>query len=503
MVKSAGKDRVILAVLDRTRAEPLFEQLASELRMSIQNGALPPKSRLPSIRTISTELGVSKNTVIQAFDVLAGEGYLTGRIGAGTYVANIIPDDNLIYQHAPSGPEMRIRDIPKMTLSTRGVQMIASAIESPTEQPIPFMPDVPDLREFPMRTWLRIMGEATGRLRSDLLANVSNAGFDRLRQAIAQHISVARGVRCSWEQVIVTTGSQQSLDLICRLLLDRGDPVWMEDPGYIGAQSAFRGGGAEIYPIPVDEHGMAISKVPSTHPLPKLIFACPSRQYPLGSTLSPTRREELMDFADTCGSWIVEDDYDCEYRYDGLATGALQGVNPYRVVYMGTFSKTCVPSFRLGYLVVPEAFASAFATTRAMIDRHAPIMEQLALAEYIEHGHFAAHLRRMRELYRKRQDQLIQSVADASAGQVRLPSLATGTNAILWLKPGKSDTAATRIALEHGIVVRPISLYHAKSAMRSGLMLGYAAFTESEMKRAAENFFAALPPEKWFDPDQT
>ncbi|WP_022723467.1 PLP-dependent aminotransferase family protein, partial [Rhodopseudomonas sp. B29] len=357
MGKSGAAGPLITVDIDRSSGAPLHFQISEALRDAVTNGQLQAGARLPSTRSLASDWQVSRNTVLQVFETLIGEGYLEARVGDGTYVRH----------HASPGlktaTDERASDAkptayPFRGLSQRGKALIEHRFGGLTERPTLFMPDVPDLQAFPIRSWLRLMNEVSGRLKGDLLVNVSNAGYEPLREAIAQHLRAARGMIVDTNQVIITTGSQQSLDLLARLLVDRGDPVWMEEPGYDGARAALTANGCSVLPIPTDEAGMNVELGRARYPTPRMILVSPSRHYPLGATLSAERRQQLLDFSRATGAWILEDDYDCEFRYRGPSPAALQSADrDGRVVSIGTFSKTLLPSFRLRVVVVPPDLA--------------------------------------------------------------------------------------------------------------------------------------------------
>lgn len=482
MSKTASTGSLIAIPIDKAADAPLYRQIVDGLRGAIQLGRMPPGSKLPSTRALADEFGISRNTVLQVFDMLTGEGYLTSRVGAGTFVAEILPESLTIVSREPAADRGRC-SYPFRSLSQRGKHLVVSATGEFSERPTPFTPDLPDLREFPIRTWLRLLNETSGRLTGEILADASNAGYAPLRRAIAQHVGSARGVLCDHTQVIITTGSQQSLDLVCRLLLDPGDPVWLEEPGYVGARAVITANGGIIHPVAVDGDGMCVESASATRTLPRLIFTSPSRHYPLGATMSLDRRKALVAFARTGGSWIVEDDYDSEFRYSGNPLPAIQGLDPRgRTVYMGTFSKVLLPSFRLGYVIVPRDLADAFATARAIVDRHASLIEQMVLSEFMHRGLFAAHIRRIRSLYQGRQARLLAGLNGLFGDSVPIAAIETGTHIVLPLADTADDRKLARqLVTEAGVVVRPLSPYYAGHTRRQGLILGFAAFTEAEI----------------------
>lgn len=307
------------------------------------NGQLQAGARLPSTRSLAGHWQVSRNTLLQVFETLISEGYLEARVGDGTYVKSNAP---INFHAATAGtdnsPEFKTGVYPFRGLSQRGKALIEHRLGGLTERPTLFMPDVPDLQAFPIRSWLRLMNEVSGRLKGDILVNVSNAGYEPLREAIAYHLRTARSMVVESRQVIITTGSQQSLDLLTRLLMDRGDPVWIEEPGYIGARAALTANGCSVLPVPTDESGMNVELGRANYPTPWMILVSPSRHYPLGTTLSAERRRQLLELSRATGAWILEDDYDCEFRYRGQPPAALQSADrDGRVVSIAHFPRRC------------------------------------------------------------------------------------------------------------------------------------------------------------------
>ncbi|MGH3145626.1 MAG: PLP-dependent aminotransferase family protein, partial [Rubrobacter sp.] len=359
--------------LNPTSDAPYYRQLYEGVRSAILSGLLPVGTRLPSTRTLATELGVSRTTAVTAFDQLLAEGYLEGKVGSGTFVAGSLPDDLLSVRErveCESGPARSGR-----RLSGRGAMLAATPATAVRDRGSPraFRPGVPALDEFPYAVWRRISGKVWRRPSGGLLGYGDPAGYWPLREAISGHLRTARGVRCLPEQVIVVSGSQQALDLAARVLLDPGDAVWVEDPGYTGARGALSGAGARLVPVPVDGEGLEVEKGIEREPDARLACVTPSHQYPLGVTMNLGRRLVLLGWAGSSGAWVVEDDYDSEYRYTGRPLEALQGLDTgERVLYVGTFSKVLFPALRLGYLVVPPDLIEAFTSARELTDRHPP-----------------------------------------------------------------------------------------------------------------------------------
>lgn len=479
--------------LDPASGVPIYRQLYERMRSEILAGGLPARTRLPSTRTLAAELGVSRSTVVTAFEHLLAEGYLEGKIGSGTYVAGSLPDDLLgvrVERDRRPGPEPSGR-----RLSRRGTLLAATPTTIVRDRGTPraFRPGVPALDEFPYGVWRRISSNVWRRPPSGLLGYGDPAGYGPLRQEISAHLALARAVRSEPEQVIVVSGSQQALDLASRVLLDPGDAVWVEDPGYMGAQGALSGSGATLVPVPVDEEGMVVEAGMEREPNARLVCITPSHQYPLGVTMSLARRLELLGWASRSGAWVIEDDYDSEYRYTGRPLEALQGLDSEgRVVYVGTFSKVLFPALRLGYLVAPPDLVDAFTAARELTDRHPPTVEQAVLAEFIAGGHFVRHLRRMRALYAARQAALIEEISRELSGLLRAEPVGSGMHLVGWLPEGVDDREASRRAAKQGIEAPPISLYRTRRQGRGGLMLGYAAVDEVEMRDGVRRLAKAL-----------
>lgn len=471
MPKTAVTGSLLALPLTREGAMPLYRQAFEALREAILSGRLPGGTRLPSTRAMACDFGLSRNTVLQVFELLRDEGLVEARTGAGTFVAGPCPP--LRATAAAS-----LADQPPRSLSQRGRGLVASATGEVSERPTPFMPDMPDLRAFPIRTWLRLLNETSGRLTGQILVEASNAGYAPLRQAIARHLGGARGMACTPAQVVVTTGSQQGLDLVCRMLLDPGDAVWIEEPGYVGARSVVAGNGGLVCPVPVDGAGMQVEAGLARHPPPRLVLVSPARHYPLGGRLAEARRSQLVEIARSAGGWILEDDYD--HEFSGLARPALFAEDPgRRTITMGTFSKILLPSFRLGYLVVPADLAPAFARARAVVDRHASLIEQMVLAEFMERGLFASHVRRMRALYAARGARLAADLG-AMFGPGPWAETPLGTHLVLPFRTGAGDRALAREMAASGLVTRPLSPYYAGETPREGLLLGFSAFDDDE-----------------------
>lgn len=469
--------------LDRRSRVPLQRQLYDEIRTAILSGRLAPGARVPATRVLASDTGTSRNTVSGAFDQLLSEGYLEGKVGSGTYVARMLPEDLLRVTRQP-GPSRPV--IARACLSRRGRMLggIPASLRSreiATEQA--FRTGLPAFDEFPRALWARLGARLLRHAPSAVLTYGDPAGYRPLRRAIAEYLRAARGVNCSAEQVIVTAGSQQALDLAARLLLDPGDAAWVEDPGYLGARGALRAAGVRSIPVPVDSGGLSVVEGEKRAPEARLACVTPSHQYPLGMTMPLSRRTSLLAWARRHRAWIVEDDYDSEFRYSGRPLQALQGLDPIGcVIYTGTFSKVLFPSLRLGYMVVPESLVDTFVSARALVDRHPPGLEQAIVAEFLAEGHFARHVRRMRTLYAERQEALVLALGRELGGAIEASPAEAGMNLTAWLRGNARDLELSNKAAQVGVVVTPVSAYALEVKPRSGLLLGYAAFSPRQIR---------------------
>ncbi|MDW5499107.1 PLP-dependent aminotransferase family protein [Pseudomonas lundensis] len=458
----------------------LRERVCSTLRRAIHNGTLINGQRLPSSRVLAEDLGVSRVTAEAAYGQLEAEGYLQRRVGQGTFVAISV---------VKSVPVAKVTG--ESRLSLRGRQILQTGGCRDPQQPLPFAAGSPDLRAFPLKLWKQLTAQQL-RLRGETLMRYGDPqGYLPLREAIAGYVSQARGVNCDARQVLVLTSSQQALQLIATLLLDNGDKVWMEEPGYLGARNAFTSAGAELVPVSVDEAGMRLDK---QLPTPRLIYLTPSHQYPTGVALSLPRRLELLALAQRQRAWIIEDDYDSEFHYDGQPMPAMQGLDRQgNVLYLGTFSKVLFPSLRLAYLVVPPALVEPFTVARTVYDGHSAQLMQAVTAEFIQQGHFAAHIRYMRQLYRSRRDRLLEEVQE-KLGHFATPQPASGGLQLsVWLPPGQ-EAALTRQAQQLGVVTPGLATqYFMPNTRRDGWLLGFSALTPGEIRAAVEQLARISP----------
>lgn len=377
----------------------LYRQLYDAIRNAILEERLQRGYRLPASRIFAKELGVSRNTVALAFEQLMIEGYLQGKVGSGTYVTDNLPERLL--QARPSINDRPAVSSARHKASHRGqaFSKIVLRRNRTIEDIRPFQGGVPALDEFPYDLWTKLTQRTWRSLPRHVLAYGDAGGYEPLREVIASYLRTSRAVRCDADQIIIVNGSQQGVDLVARVLLESGDHVLVEDPGYLGARAALLGAGVRLTPMPVDAEGLQIGNRTARNSQACLVYVTPSHQYPLGITMTLARRLHLLEWARRTGAWILEDDYDSEFRYAGRPLASLQGLDMCGcVIYLGTFSKVLFPGLRLGYLVVPKNVVDAFLSAKTIADRQSAVLEQAVLARFIEEGHFARHLRRMRVL---------------------------------------------------------------------------------------------------------
>jgi GntR family transcriptional regulator/MocR family aminotransferase len=481
-------DIQVLLPLDPEHHYPLHRQLYFALQKAILNNQLPAGTRLPGTRALAQSLQVSRNTVIEAYAQLESEGYLDSQHGSGTYVGTLIPEQTKP-THAKPTPETGRR------ISERGerTRHTPVSLARNTSQFKAFRPSIPDFESFPFSTWSRLIQRHWQQAKPELLSYGPAAGYRPLRESIAKYLGASRGVRCTADQVIIVSGSQQGIDLAARVLLDPGDRVWFEDPGYLGARGALISAGVEICPVSIDDEGLNISEAQAKYPQARLAYITPSHQYPLGVTMSLARRLALIEWSQQQQAWILEDDYDGEFRYTGRTLSSLQGLDTQqRTIYLGTLSKTMFPTLRLGYLVVPLDLVDAFQSAKALIDRHAPQIEQAVLHEFIEEGHMARHIRRVRSLYDQRRQRLIELLKQKLGSLIEIGASEAGMHMVVWLPQGIDDQRVMQAAAAQHIDAPAISCYAIRKLSRGGLLLGYSSVAVEEMEEAVDRLAIAI-----------
>lgn len=470
-MRVAALSDFLLQRIDRTCGKPLNRQVYQVIREAILDHVMPVGLQLPSSRDLARELKVSRNTITNAYDQLLAEGYLEARTGSGTFVADTVPDE--MPQVAESAM-LKPRQTSSQGLSERGAQLIKHAGAYKFQWGA-FMPGVPDVTAFPNKVWSRLQNKYWRRARSDMLTYAHGGGYLPLREAIADYLRVARAVNCTADQVIVTSGIHQSIDLTSRLLADVGERAWVEDPAYWGTRNVLMSLNLKPVPIAVDAEGISPSTAELRHP-PRFIFVTPSHQYPLGQVMSLSRRRMLLEYAAANNIWIMEDDYDSEFRYASRPLASLQGMDSHdRVLYFGSFSKTLFPGLRTGYVVVPPALAEACAIGLSDLYRGGQLSIQAILADFMTEGHFASHIRRMRMVYAERLQLLHEAISRNFGDTLAMCGDDAGLHLALSLPQDCDDVAICHQAEKQGIIARPLSGYYMKAARaRRGLILGYA-----------------------------
>lgn len=490
MSKTAAS--VTLALGPRAPEVTLLRWLYDEIRLAVIEGRLAPGTRLPSSRSIARHYHMARGTVVAAFDHLAAEGYVEGNVGSGTFVRRMPPA-----ALAEPKPRMRLRPgAARPTLSVRGQRLAGHPFPLPWagREVHSFLPDRAALEAFPLATWSRISGRCLRRATADrLLAHGATRGLPALREAIAAYIGLTRGVRCTPEQVVITSGTQQSLDLLARLLLDDGDRAWMEDPGYPAATLLLRASGAQVAGVPVDEEGIDCAIGYRRCRLAKLAYVTPSCQFPLGHAMSLQRRLELVRWAGEVGALIFEDDYDSQLGFADRPLVALQSLDRTgSVVYSNSFSKMLFPSLRLGFFVAPESLLDAVTAARSVLQRFPSVLEQAVLAEFISAGHMERHMRRMRELYTARLEALVRAAQRDIPDVIRLAPIRSGLQIVGWLGNGIDDVEVCRAALAQGIYAAPLSRFAIERVLPPAMVLYPAATDVRAIRRGVAQLGSIL-----------
>lgn len=470
--------------LDPDDKQPLHRQLFLKLQRAILEGLIKPGTRLPSSRLLSTDLKVSRNTVLSAFDQLTSEGYITSRVGAGSYISDQIPDELLQQQKTSAQSTSAPRHIPLSKMA----QSIGTTAKRRLYHGGEFSPGTPELDQFPFEDWARLLGKHWRHPKKHALVGNPIGGSTILREALAEHLGQTRAVRCTPEQVIILSGSQQAIHLVIKAFAEAGDHIWMEEPGYPGTRSSILSAGATPVPIPIDEQGFNLAHAKKVAPDARLACISPSHQYPLGQTMSLPRRLDLLQWARDENRFILEDDYDSEYRYTGRPLSSLQGLDTdNRVLYVGTMSKVMFSGLRVGYLVVPPDLTDVFLALRRDVDGHSPSVAEAALAEFISEGYLAAHIRRMRILYERRQTTLIQLLEHKMGNFLTVEAQASGMHLVAYLRPDIKDRLVEEASRTNGMLLRALSgYYQIQGHAQNGLVIGFAGTNEKEMPQLVD-----------------
>ncbi len=480
-----------LAIAEKPAQCSIKDWVYSEIRSAILSGRLKPGIRLPTTRDFAKLYGVSRGMVVLGYEQLLAEGYIISHTGRGTFVSAKLPDR---LANAPA-PHNRA-GVPVTGRLSRLGQVLADSpffFGAAEPAPVPFKPNQPDFQHFPLKIWNRIATKRANALRPRKMGYADPAGYRPLRVSIAEHLRYSQRISCSPEQVIIANSAQQALDLCSRLLLDPGDAVWMEDPGYPGAKTVFAAVGAQVVAVPVDENGMNIDAALQSAAHAKLAYVTSAHQSPIGPALSLERRIALLEWAERRQATILEDDYDGEFRFAGTPMAPIKSLDASdRVIYMGTFSKLLFPSIRLAYAVVPQWLQTPFVSAMGLTCRHVGLEAQIVLSEFIAEGHYARHLRRMKLIYQERAEAFTDACKNRLNGLLDVCPISTGLDACAYLPAGFDDVAVSERLKQSGIEARPLSFYGIERKPPDGLILGFSAFTPDQIAAGVQRMSEVL-----------
>ena len=469
-------------------AMPLHARIQRAIRQLIVDGALGPGKPLPASRALAASLSVSRDTVEAAYGQLHAEGFIERRVGSGSFVSQM---SEFTPGHRQSRRDALARHRAP-ALSRRGAAVFRGGGVREMLDPRPFAPGVPETRTFPLALWERLERQVVKEVGTQALAHGDPQGTEPLRRAIADYVNLERGARATADRVLVLTSSQQAMSLCATMLLDPGDPIFIEDPAYYGARKAFDAAGLDCVPVRVDRQGIAVEQIAAEAREVKAVYLTPSHQFPTGATLALDRRLALIEWAARQQAWIIEDDYDSEFHYAGKPTACVQGLDPHdRTIYIGTFTKSLFPGLRIGYVVLPPQLVKPMTAARTLLDGHSAPLPQLTLARFMEGGHFGAHVRTMRGIYAERLDILARLVRThlgdfveprVPIGGLQMPCALTGT---------LSERAAIDAARHVGIELLGLSALHALGIPETGVLMGFAAYTPAEIETAVRKLATA------------
>jgi GntR family transcriptional regulator / MocR family aminotransferase len=491
-MRPSGQALSPVIVIDRSSSVPLHKQVYDGYRAGILRGDLRPGQAVTSTRELAVELGLSRFPVLHAYAQLAAEGYFEASTGSGTFIARSIPE-RLMSVDAPCGSVTRLLSGPRQ--AARRMEAYRR-YESPGTRGLgAFGVHQPAFEEFPFQAWSSLVARHSRNPRASAIHHVNPLGLERFREEICGYLRTARAVNCEPGQIMVVSGSQQAIDITARVLLDPGNRVWVEEPGYSLGRTALIAAGCRLVPIPVDSEGMDVPYAMRHHSGARAAFVTPSHQYPLGSTMSATRRLQLLNWAQRRGAWIVEDDYDSEYRYGVSPIASLQGLDANgRVIYIGTFSKILLPSLRIGYIVIPPDLVDRFAAVRFAMDIFPPYLFQEVLTDFMRLGHFARHIRRMRNLYGERRAVLVESLRVEFGNLLEVHGAEAGMHLAVMLPEGWRDREIAAAAARERLWLWPLSPCYMGERPRPGLVLGFGSVAAQEVPRAARKLRSILEP---------
>ena len=471
-------------------ARPLYRQIYDGYRTAILAGRLRAGQRIPSTRALARELGISRLPVLTAFEQLLHEGYLEGRTGSGTFVASSIHD--MRDPIAPAAGTPRRRSAPRPAIAALPAPPSRHARGDQAELGA-FRVSLPALDHFPQKIWARLITRHARGMSIGQMAYGDPAGYLPLRHAVADYLRSARAVACDASQVLIVSGSQMALHLCARVLLGPRDTIYFEDPGYPGARAALTATGATLQSVPVDADGLMVRFMRPAKGPARAVYVTPSHQYPLGVSMNVSRRLELLGWARRHEAWIIEDDYDSDYRYSSRPLGALQGMNgAAQVIYTGTFSKVLFPAMRIGYVVAPPALVEKFIAQRLTLDLFPQTLDQLVLTDFLCEGHFSRHVRRMRAIYQGRRDALVSEIGKHLGHSLTIVNADAGMHLTARLPPGFDDAEVVRLARARGISAIALSSCYVANSADPGLVLGFGGVPEAEIVRGVQTLSRVL-----------
>jgi GntR family transcriptional regulator / MocR family aminotransferase len=469
--------------IDRTSGVPLHKQIYDGYRGAILRGQMRPGQQVTSSRTFASELRVSRFPVLNAYAQLLAEGYFESRVGAGTFISGSLPEQLM---SVPSPPTVPVR----APSGPRPVSRRAFLV--PTFQAPPLLPawgafgvHQPAFDQFPFQVWSGLVARHSQSPQASAIHYIDPQGSPRFREEICDYLRTARGVKCDAGQIMIVSGSQQALDITARVLFDPGNRVWVEEPGYPLERSVLVAAGCQLCPVPVDDDGIDVAAAIKHYRKARAAFVTPSHQYPLGSTMSASRRLQLLNWAQSSGAWIIEDDYDSEYRYESQPVASLQGLDANsRVIYIGTFSKVLFPSLRIGYIVIPHDLVDRFVAIRFAMDIFPPYLYQEVLADFMRMGHFGRHIRRMRQLYGERRAALVESLRQEFGGMAEFHGAEAGMHLAIMLSSGIRDREVASRAAKERLWLTPLSPSYYGDKVRQGFILGFGSTPSEQIPRA-------------------
>jgi GntR family transcriptional regulator/MocR family aminotransferase len=480
-----------IIVLDRSAQTPLSRQIYDAYRTAILQRSLRSGQQVPSSRQLAIDIKVSRFPVLEAYAQLQAEGYFESQRGGGTFVSRSLPEQLM-------SVETRVKRSPLVPGGLRPIALRSSQL--PAFQGSPSRPGwgafgvhQPAFDQFPFEIWSKLIARHSRNPNASVIHRIDPLGSVEFREEICSYLRTARAVECDPGQIMVVSGSQQALDITARVLLDPGSSVWIEEPGYSLQRTLLSSVGCNLIPVPVDEEGIDVAEGIKRHRKARAAFVTPSHQYPLGSTMSAARRLHLLNWAQASGAWIVEDDYDSEYRYESPPVASLQGMDANaRVIYIGTFSKVLLPSLRIGYIVIPSDLVERFIAVRVTMDIFPPYLYQEVLKDFMRMGHFGRHLRRMRQLYRERRNALVTSLRDQLGEMLEIHGAEAGMHFAATLPKGMRDRGIVKKAAEAGLQLWPLSPAYYSDPPRQGLILGFGSTTAKQMPRAVSQLRSVL-----------